>query len=65
MFVKAEMLTSEFCMYVLYILRNQKIQICSGITRGRVLNGELYAQDADCFMKISLRSTGLCVYIKK
>ena len=40
------------------------IQICSGITRGRVLNGELYTQrlqklmypclSTDCFMKISL-----------
>ena len=44
------------------------IQICSGITRGRVLNGEHYAQrlqkliylllSTDCFMKISLQSTG-------
>ena len=40
------------------------IQICSGITRGRVLNGELHALrlqklvylhlSTDCFMKISL-----------
>ena len=40
------------------------IQVCSGITRGRVLNGELHAQRlqkliyvhllTDCFMKISL-----------
>ena len=39
------------------------IQLCSAITRGRVLNGELYAQRCqkliylhlftDCFMKIS------------
>ena len=39
------------------------IQLCSAITRGRVLNGELYAQRfekliylhlfTDCFMKIS------------
>ena len=39
------------------------IQICSGITRGRVLDGELYAQrlqkliylhlSTDCFMKVS------------
>ena len=39
----------------------------SGITRGRVLNGELYAQKlqnliylhlfTDCFMKISLQSS--------
>ena len=43
------------------------IQICSGITRGRVLNGELYAQRlqkliylylfTDCFMQISLQSS--------
>ena len=43
------------------------IQIDSGITRGRVLNGELYTQilqnlidqylSTDCFMKISLRSS--------
>ena len=43
------------------------IQICSGITRGRVLNGELYEQrlqkliylylSTDCFMKTSLQST--------
>ena len=39
------------------------IQICSGITSGRVLNGELYAQRLQylhlltgCFMKISLQS---------
>ena len=46
------------------ILYEYIIQICSGIARGRVLNGELYAQrlqklihlhlSADCFMKISL-----------
>ena len=45
------------------------IQICSGITCGRVFNGELYAQklqkliylhlSSDCFMKISLHSSGL------
>ena len=50
-----------FCMRI--------IQICSGITRGRVLNGELYAQrldkliylhlSTDCFMKIPLQSTGV------
>ena len=44
------------------------IQICSGITRGKVLNGELYAQTlqkliylhlpTDCFMKTSLHSHG-------
>ena len=43
------------------------IQICSGITRDRVLNGELYSQRlqklvylhlfTDCFMKISLQSS--------
>ena len=43
------------------------IQLCSGITHGRVLNGELYAQVfqkliylhlfTDCFMKISLQSS--------
>ena len=43
------------------------IQICSGITRGRVLNGELYAQrlqmllymhlSTDSFMTISLHSS--------
>ena len=42
------------------------IQLCSGITRGRVLNGELDAKknqkliylhlSTDCFMKISLQS---------
>ena len=45
---------------------NYIIQICSGITRGRVLNGEPYAQrlqklfymhwPTDCFMKLSLQS---------
>ena len=45
------------------------IQICSGITSGRVLNGELYAQRLQrlfylhlltgCFMKISLQSSEL------
>ena len=44
------------------------IQICSGITCGRVLNGELYTQRlqkliylhsyTDCFMKISVHVTG-------
>ena len=43
------------------------IQICSGITGGRVLSGELYAQRfqkliylhllTDCFMKISPQSS--------
>ena len=43
------------------------IQICSGITHGRVFNGEHYAQrlqkliylhlSRDCFMKISLQPT--------
>ena len=43
------------------------IEICSGITSGRVLNGELYAQRLQkltylylltgCFMKISLQSS--------
>ena len=43
------------------------IQVCSGITSGRVLNGELYAQILQkliylhlltgCFMKISLQSS--------
>ena len=43
------------------------IQICSGITSGRVLNGELYAQRLQniiylhlltgCFVKISLQSS--------
>ena len=43
------------------------IQLCSGITHGRLLNGELYAQRfqkliylhlcTDCFMKISLQSS--------
>ena len=43
-------------------------QICSGITLGRVLNGDLYAQrlqklinlhlSTDCFMEISLHSSG-------
>ena len=45
------------------------IQICSGITSGRVLNGEFYAQRLQkliylhlltgCFMKISLQSSEL------
>ena len=43
------------------------IQICSGITHGRLLSGELYAQrlqlirlhlSTDCFMKISLQLMG-------
>ena len=48
-------------------------QICSGITSGRVLNGELYAQRLQkliylhlltgYFMKISLQSLELNVYI--
>ena len=48
--------------------RKHTIQICSEITRGRVLNGELYAQrlqkliylhlSTDCFMQISLHSSG-------
>ena len=43
------------------------IQVCSGITSGRVFNGELYAQILQkliylhlltgCFMKISLQSS--------
>ena len=47
------------------------IQICSGITRGRVLNAELFTQrfkklihlhwPTDCFVKISLHSTE-CYY---
>ena len=47
-------------------MKENIIQICSGITRGRVLNGELYAQRLQkliylhlptyCFMKISLQS---------
>ena len=46
------------------ILQGHMIQICSGITRGRVLNGELYAQilqkliylnlSTECFMKIGV-----------
>ena len=50
----------------LLINKDSVIQICSGITRGRVLNGELYAQRfqkliylhlfTDCFMKISPQS---------
>ena len=49
------------------ILLDYIVQCCSGITRGRVLNGELYAQrlqkliylhsSSDCFMKISLQSS--------
>ena len=48
---------------------NHTIQICSGITNGRVLNGELYAQRLQkliylhlligCFMTISLQSSEL------
>ena len=50
-----------------YICIVHIIQICLGITRGRVLNGELYAQRlqkliyqrlfTDCFIKISLQSS--------
>ena len=46
---------------------NDKIPIYSGITSGRVLNGELYAQRLqklidlyvyrDCFIRISLKSS--------
>ena len=49
------------------ILCENIIQLCSGITRGTVLNGELYAQRlqkliylhlfTDCFMKVSLQSS--------
>ena len=31
-------------MMYIYSSSTDEIQICSGITRGRVLNGELYAQ---------------------
>ena len=50
------------------------IQICSGITSGRVLNGELCAQRLQkliylhlltgCFMKISLQSSELNVALQ-
>ena len=50
-----------------YNMHNRIIQIRSEITRGRVLNGELYAQRfqkllylhlfSDCFMKISPQSS--------
>ena len=52
----------------MFILHYNMIQICSGITSGRVLNGEFYAQILQkliylhlltgCFMKISLQSSG-------
>ena len=54
--------SQEVC--ALQVLR--LVQQCYGITRGRVLNGKLYAQTfqnliclhllADCFMKISVQS---------
>ena len=57
-----------FCVYFNYEMVNYICQICSGITRGRLLNGELYAQrlqkliylhlSTDCFMTISLQLTG-------
>ena len=50
------------------------IQMCSGITRGRVLNGELHAQRllkliyshlfTDCFMKISRQSSEHEVFVQ-
>ena len=54
-------IVSFFHIYV--FLYDFVIQICSGITRGRVLSGEFYAQrlqkiylhlSTDCFVKISL-----------
>ena len=52
-----------FIFYAIYIIQN-----CPVITRGRVLNGNLYAQrlqkliylhlPTDCFMKISFQSWG-------
>ena len=61
---------SRYCLGVVIrtVYSNAVIQICSGITCGTVLNGELYAQrlqkliylhlSTDCFMKISLHSAG-------
>ena len=56
-----------FLPYTKYRIKNYMIQICSGITSGRVLNGKLYAQRLHklislhlltcCFMKISLQSS--------
>ena len=56
----------QYC-YCLIIIQ-YITQICSEITHGRVLSGEIYAQRlqkliylhlfTDCFMKISLQSTG-------
>ena len=53
--------------YLLYLFI---IQICSGIIRGKVLNGDLYAQRllmliylhlfTSCFMKISLFHKIVC-----
>ena len=50
------------------------IQMCSGITRGRVLSGELYAQRfqkliylhlfTDCFMKISPQSSEQILFLR-
>ena len=52
----------------IYTVTNHIVLICSGITRCRVLNVELYAQRlqkliylhlfTDCFMKISIQSMG-------
>ena len=57
----------------LRISSNYIIQICSGITRGRVFNGELYAQrlqkliclhlSTDLFMEISLHSSSSNYYM--
>ena len=53
----------------LYIFESYITQIYSGITSGRVLDGELLYTEilevnlhlpTDCFMKISLQSMGRC-----
>ena len=50
-----------------YLMIHDIIQMCSGITHGRVLNGDFYAQRfqnliylhlfTDCFMTISIQSS--------
>ena len=60
-----------YIMPCVHIAKLYMIHICSGLTRGRVLNGELYAQRlhkliylhllTGCFMTISLQSSELTV----
>ena len=61
--------------YLCYCMYWHMIQICSGITSGRVLNREFYAQRLQklihlhlltgCFMKISLRIGAKCIFEAK